>query len=238
MVNDMKERLDKLISSQTTLSRREAQRAVKDKRVTVNGAAARAADAKVDADVDTVALDGRPLVYKRYVYYMMYKPLGVVSATEDRSEKTVLDILPPALRREGLFPAGRLDKDTTGLLIITDDGDYAHRMLSPKKHVTKRYVATLDRTPGEEIVSAFAEGVTLGDGTVCKSGRAELLGGTRAAVEISEGKYHQVRRMFAALGYRVTALERVRIGALALDPSLAPGDTRELSAAEAALVFR
>ena len=233
----MKERLDKYIASQTALSRKEAQKAIKDKRVTVNGELIRAVDFKTDADADVVTLDGHALTYKKTVYYMMNKPAGVVSATEDRTETTVLDLLPGELRRDGLFPAGRLDKDTTGLLIITDDGDYAHRMLSPKKHVTKRYIATLDRAPGEEIAAAFTEGIALSDGTVCKSGYAEPLGENRAAVEISEGKFHQVKRMFAALGYRVTALERVRIGALALDDQLAPGKVRELSAEEAARVF-
>lgn len=233
----MKERLDKYIASQTALSRKEAQKAIRDKRVTVNGETIRGVDHKADTESDVVTLDGKPLCYKEYVYYMMYKPSGVVSATEDRTERTVLDLLPPALRRDGLFPAGRLDKDTTGLLILTDDGDYAHRMLSPKKHVVKRYIATLDREPDERAAQAFAGGITLGDGTVCKSGKAELLTGERVAVEISEGKYHQVKRMFAALGYQVVALERVRIGALALDDSLSPGEVREMSAEEALKVF-
>ena len=233
----MKERLDKYLSSQTALSRKEAQKAIKEKRVTVNGAIIRAADTKVEPEANSVSLDGQPLIYRQYVYYMMYKPEGVVSATRDRAERTVLDILPPELHRSGLFPAGRLDKDTTGLLIITDDGDYAHRMLSPKKHVVKRYIATLDKEPGEEIVQRFAEGIILGDSTACKSGQAELLGGRRAAVEISEGRYHQVKRMFAALGYRVVALERVKIGALALDERLQPGEVRALTAEEAARVF-
>ena len=233
----MKERLDKFIASQTALSRKEAQKAIRDKRVTLNGVTVRLADEKVDTDADTVTLDGAALTYKEYVYYMMYKPPGVVSATEDRTERTVLDILPPALRRDGLFPAGRLDKDTTGLLILTDDGDYAHRMLAPKKHVVKRYIATLDREPDESIVQSFGDGIVLGDGTVCKSGQAELLSASRVAVEISEGKYHQVKRMFAALGYHVEALERVRIGALALDMSLSPGEVKELSREEAGRVF-
>ena len=233
----MKERLDKLIASQTVLSRKEAQKAIKEKRVAVNEAVARAVDVKVDTDLDTVTLDGKPLIYKKYVYYMMYKPAGAVSATEDREERTVLDLIPAHMKRPGLFPAGRLDKDTTGLLIITDDGDYAHRMLSPKKHVVKRYIATLDREPDDGIVKSFADGIVLGDGTVCKSGQAEILDGTRIAVEISEGKYHQVKRMFAALGYHVEALERVRIGALTLDNRLKPGEVRELSAEEALRVF-
>ena len=172
----MKERLDKFLSSQTALSRKEAQKAIKEKRVLLNGSVIRAVDTKVDTECDTVSLDGQPLSYQQYVYYMMDKPEGVVSATQDRAERTVLDLLPPELRRDGLFPAGRLDKDTTGLLVITADGDYAHRMLSPKKHVQKRYIATLDREPDEGIVSAFEAGIVLGDGTVCKSGQADQRG--------------------------------------------------------------
>ncbi len=233
----MKERLDKYLSSQTALSRKEAQKAIKEKRVFLNGTVIRAADTKVDTESDTVSLDGQPLTYQQYVYYMMDKPEGVVSATKDRAERTVLDLLPPDLRRDGLFPAGRLDKDTTGLLLITDDGDYAHRMLSPKKHVKKRYIATLDREPEDSIVSAFASGIILGDGTVCKSGHAEPLGGSRVALEISEGKYHQVKRMFAALGYHVEALRRVQIGGLTLDKGLNPGEVRVLTAEEAKKVF-
>ncbi len=233
----MKERLDKFIASQTALSRREAQKAIRDKRVMLNGEIVRSPDIKADTGADAVTLDGKPLTYKKHVYLMMYKPAGVVSATEDRTERTVLDILPDSLRRDGLFPAGRLDKDTTGLLILTDDGDYAHRMLSPKKHVKKRYIATLDREPDEEIIPRFREGIVLGDGTVCKSGQAELMGDRRVAVEISEGRYHQVKRMFASLGYRVVALERVRIGSLCLDRSLLPGQTREMTRAETELVF-
>ena len=219
----MKERLDKFLSSQTALSRKEAQKAIKEKRVLLNGAVIRAADTKVDTEADTVSLDGQPLTYQQYVYYMMDKPEGVVSATKDRDERTVLDLLPPEMRRDGLFPAGRLDKDTTGLLLITDDGDFAHRMLSPKKHVQKRYIATLDREPEDSIIASFEAGVVLGDGTVCKSGRAELLGGCRV--------------VFASLGYHVEALRRVRIGNLSLDAGSQPGDMRVLTAEEAAKVF-
>ena len=227
----MKERLDKLIASQTNLSRRDAAKAIRDKRVTVNGALCRATDAKVDPDADRIALDGSP------VTYMMYKPEGVISATEDASEQTVLDILPAEYRRPGIFPAGRLDKDTTGLLILTDDGDYAHRMLSPKKHVDKTYVATLDREPDEAIAEAFAAGIALSDGTLCQPGRAVCLGNNRVEVTIHEGRYHQVKRMFAALGYHVDALERIRIGALSLDLTLKKGGTRPLSEEEAMSVF-
>lgn len=233
----MRERLDKYISSQSALSRKEAQKAIRDKRVTVNGEVVRAVDLKTDPDSDTVTLDGQALSYKKHVYYMLNKPPGVVSATEDRIEKTVLDILPEELRRTGIFPAGRLDKDTTGLLILTDDGDYAHRMLSPKKHVDKRYIATLDRSPDDSICERFKEGITLGDGTLCKSGQAMILDNSRVEVVISEGKYHQVKRMFAALGYHVEVLERIQIGALRLDPALSLGEVREMTAREADAVF-
>lgn len=233
----MKERLDKFISSQTALSRKDAGRAIRDKRVTVCGEICRAVDAKVDPEVDPITLDGQALTYQKHVYYLLNKPAGFVSATEDKTEKTVLDLIPPDLRRDGIFPAGRLDKDTTGLLILTDDGDYAHRMLSPKKHVDKTYVATLDRKPDESIGEAFEKGITLADGTVCQPGQAVCLGDHRAQVTIREGKYHQVKRMFAALGYKVTALERIRIGGLTLDKSLKQGAIRPLSEQEAMQVF-
>lgn len=233
----MTERLDKFISAEGGISRRDAVKAIRDRRVTVSGEVCREADRKIDTDSDRVTLDGAVLRYRKFVYYMMNKPGGVVSATEDRNERAVLDLLPPVLRRSGIFPAGRLDKDTTGLLILTDDGDFAHRMLAPKKHVDKTYIATLDREPDEAIAAAFSEGITLGDGTVCKPGQARSIGGCRAEVIISEGKYHQVKRMFAALGYHVTALERVRIGSLSLDEKLAPGEVREMTEEEVKRVF-
>ena len=233
----MKERLDKYISSQTALSRKEAQKAIRDKRVSVNGELCRTPDAKIDIEADSVALDGKALSYAKHVYYMMDKPPGVVSATEDKAERTILDILPPELMRDGLFPAGRLDKDTTGLLIITDDGDYAHRMLSPKKHVVKRYIAQLDREPDDDVPRRFEEGIVLADGTACKSATAVPMGERLVAAELSEGKYHQVKRMFAALGYKVVALRRVKIGALELDEALSQGDVRVMSEEEALCVF-
>lgn len=233
----MKERLDKIIAKVGGLSRRDAQRAIRDKRVTVNGEMCRDADRKVDTAADRITLDGTILSYREHVYYMMNKPSGVVSATEDREEKTVLELLPSAMQRSGLFPAGRLDKDTTGLLIITDDGDYAHRMLSPRRHVTKRYIATLDRDPDEKILKQFEEGITLRDGTVCKRGYAVPIGDRRVQTDISEGRYHQVKRMFAALGYEVVALRRIAIGGLHLDESLSEGEVRELTGEEAAKVF-
>ena len=175
-----------------------------------------------------------------FVYYMLNKPSGVVSATEDKNEKTVLDLLPEEMRRSGLFPAGRLDKDTTGLLIITDDGGFAHRMLSPKKHVWKYYLAELDRAPEDEkeLKDKFSQGVTLSDGTVCAPGEILSVGIESVTLRIREGKYHQVKRMIGALGYTVTALERYRIGGLMLDSSLSSGQARELKDAEISAVFK
>ncbi|MBQ6152777.1 MAG: rRNA pseudouridine synthase [Ruminococcus sp.] len=231
-------RLDKFISSHTMYSRSEIKTLIKKKAVTVNGETAKSSDSKIDTDHDTVMLDGREIVYREHVYYMLNKPQGVVSATEDREEKTVLDILPDEMKRPGLFPAGRLDKDTVGLLIITDDGDFAHRMLSPKKHVYKYYRAELDRAPDDDIKEAFSSGITLIDGTVCEGAEILSIEGNTVCLSIREGKYHQVKRMFAACGYTVTALKRYRIGALELDSSLKEGEIRELTEPELALIFQ
>lgn len=169
---------------------------------------------------------------------MLHKPSGVLTATSDRSQPTVLDLFPPELQRFGLVPAGRLDKDTTGLLLITDDGDYVHRVITPKKHVPKVYFARTDGLPTSADAERFAQGVVLGDGTQCLPARLECLpeqGGCR--VTVYEGKYHMVKRMLASCGTPVSQLHRLSIGALTLDPTLAPGAYRELSAEEAMLVF-
>ena len=160
---------------------------------------------------------------------MLNKPSGVLSAAKDPDCPTVVDLLPPELSRRGLFPAGRLDKDTTGLLIITDDGDFAHRMLAPKSHVYKTYEAVLVQPVTPEDIEAFAQGVTLGDGTECLNAVLEPLEGTRVRVKIREGKYHQVKRMFAARGNAVLALKRTHIGSVALDIALPEGGCREMT---------
>ena len=162
----------------------------------------------------------------------------MLSATEDRTQETVLDLLPENLRRLRLFPVGRLDKDTSGLLILTNNGQYAHNIISPARHVPKRYLAGLDARPGGEAVEAFARGIVLADGLECLPAELELSDGENALVTVYEGKYHQVRRMFAAAGFRVLTLKRLSTGALELDPSLGPGRLRELSAEEARLVFK
>ncbi len=230
-------RLDKLLSGSGTVSRSEAKALIRAGRVTVNGAAAVRGEDKYDPDSDVVCIDGAPISCAAKRYLMLYKPGGVLSATEDSRQKTVLDLLPESLRRQGLFPVGRLDKDTTGLLLLTNDGDFAHRVISPKKHVPKLYRASTDLPLDESDVTAFADGITLSDGKKCLSARLELLGPCLAQVSIYEGKYHQVKRMFAARGKHVTSLHRAQIGALRLDERLRPGEFRELTATELAAVF-
>ncbi len=229
-------RLDKLICDMGAASRKEAKSLIRFGRVLVNGAAA-APETKVDADKDSVTLDGAPVIYKKYRYFMLNKPIGLVTATEDKKQKTVLDLFPPELRKLELFPVGRLDKDTGGLLLITNDGDFAHRVISPKSEVWKQYYAVVEGIPDENDARAFAGGITLADGTRCLPARLELLGGSACHVFVMEGKYHQVRRMLASRGKPVTELRRVRIGGLPLDDDLPEGDFRELDENELCKVF-
>ena len=226
------ERLDKFLSTRGGISRKEAQKSIKKGEVTVNGAVCRVTDCKIDPEADAVTLRGQAVCADEHVYIMFNKPAGVVSATEDRSDKTVLDILPDSLRRKGLFPAGRLDKDTEGLLLITDDGDLAHRMLSPKKHVPKRYIAQLDGVITEEMIRAFEAGIVFADGTACLPAQLavqEGSGGKSGVVTICEGKYHQVKKMFAVVGRKVVHLQRISIGNLYLDSNLPIGYAKKLT---------
>lgn len=231
------ERLDKIISTQTSYSRKEIKKLARQGDITVNGIVCKTSDIKVDPDVDVIKVCGSVIEYKQYVYYMMNKPKGVLSASNDKTAKTVIDILPKELFRKNLFPAGRLDKDTTGLLIITDDGDFAHRMLSPSKKVYKHYIATVDKELCSDLKSKFEEGIVLEDGTVCQKAFFEKLDDRRALVKICEGKFHQVKKMFAACLYTVVDLERVQIGDLKLDSSLAYGETKMLTKNEQKAVF-
>ena len=234
----MAERLDKLIADSGAASRREAKNLVRQGRVTVNGEFPSWYDVKLNPDTDLICVDGQPLVCSKYRYFMLHKPCGVLSATEDREQKTVLDLLPENLRRLGLFPVGRLDKDTSGLLILTNNGQYAHNIISPARHVPKRYLAGLDARADKDTAEEFARGIVLSDGLKCLPAELEVLEGNRALVTVYEGKYHQVRRMFAAAGLRVLTLCRLSTGALELDPILEPGQFRELSGAEAELAFK
>ena len=233
------ERLDKIIASQGKYSRSEVKKLVKSGRITVGGAVVKSADLKVDESSE-IAIDGASLNYRKHIYIMLNKPKGVISATEDRTQKTVLDLVPAGLFRNGLFPAGRLDGDTTGFVLITDDGDFAHRILSPKNHIMKTYHATLRDELTEEDIVRFKEGLTLGDGTECMEAHVRVLESgekTVAEIKICEGKYHQVKRMFASIGNKVLALRRVKMGGLELDGSLSEGECREITAEEIKLLL-
>ena len=221
-------RLDRLLSERGVASRSELRQIIRAGRVTVNGAVETAPERRVDPASDTVCLDGTAVGGARFRYFMMDKPAGVLSVTEDRRQQTVLDLLPAELRRLGLFPVGRLDKDTSGLLLLTNDGDFAHRVISPKSGVEKRYRAEVAGVPDEEDARAFREGIVLADGTRCLPAALETTGESLCFVTVMEGKYHQVKRMLAARGKPVTALRRLSVGALELPDSLGPGGLREL----------
>lgn len=229
------ERLDKLLAGSGLVSRREAKALVRQGRVTVNGAQPASAELKCDPDRDEIRLDGQRVNCARFRYLMLNKPAGVLSATRDDSQPTVMDLLPSRLRALELFPVGRLDKDTTGLLLLTNDGDWAHRILAPRSHVPKRYRAEVDADLDESDAAAFKNGITLAGGTLCRPALLEMEGPLTGIVTIYEGRYHQVKRMFAARGKMVTRLHRLSVGPLALDECLAPGDFRELTAEETAL---
>lgn len=230
------ERLDKILANTGRWSRKEARELIRAGRVSVDGVTARAPEDKADpAAVFTV--DGERISGEKQVYLMLHKPAGLVSATEDPRQPTVLELLPEHLRRVGLFPAGRLDKDTEGLLLLTDDGELAHRLLSPKFHVDKVYYARLDRPLGEADRTAFQEGLTLEDGLRCLSADLRLLGdGREALITLREGKFHQVKRMTASRGAHVTYLKRLTMGPLTLDPALPPGAYRLLTGEEVAKI--
>lgn len=226
------ERLDKVLAATGRWSRREVKLLVKQGQVRVNGAAASSAEEKLDPETAVITVGGQTVVLQKHTYIMLHKPAGVLSATEDSRQKTVLELLPPELRRRGLSPVGRLDKDTEGLLLLTDDGELAHRLLSPKYHVDKRYYAEVDGLLGPADADAFAKGMTLNDGLVCLPAGLELCGSGACIVTLQEGKFHQVKRMLAFRGAPVRYLKRLAMGPLALDPSLETGAFRELTAAE------
>ena len=231
------ERLDKLLAGTGRWSRREVKTLVREGRVLVGGVPAVSADQKLDPASAQVRVDREELCLGGFTYVMLHKPPGVLSATEDPRQETVLDLLPPELRRQGLFPVGRLDKDSEGLLLLTNDGGLAHRLLSPKKHVDKVYRVWLDRPLGEEDRAAFEEGVVLADGTACRPAGLELLDeGRGALVTLHEGKFHQIKRMCASRGATVCRLKRLSMGALVLDEALEPGAYRLLTEQEVAKI--
>lgn len=227
------ERLDKLLSSTGHWSRKEVKELVKQGRVSVNGTKVNKPEEKCDPAQAEVRVDGQLVDCAPFVYLMLHKPAGLLSATEDKKQKTVIDLLPEHLQRRGLFPVGRLDKDTEGLLVLTDDGALAHELLSPKKHVDKVYYAEVEGVLDQGDAAALKDGMTLGDGLECLPAGLEILeGGSRCHVTLREGKYHQVKRMLAARGKPVQYLKRLSMGGLKLDEGLKKGEWRPLTAAE------
>lgn len=234
------ERLDKILVSQGAGSRSEARALIKSGAVCVNGEVIRKPEFKTDAQNCSITVRGQALNYSKHIYIMMNKPSGVVSATSDNRDKTVIDILPDEYKRKGLFPAGRLDKDTEGLLIITDDGDFAHRMISPKKHVEKKYIAKLDGEISEEDIKRFENGIIFADGTKCLPAKLEIdpeLGESTGIVSIYEGKFHQVKKMFACCGLNVVHLKRISIGNLCLDGNLPIGSCKLMTNLDIESIF-
>ncbi|WP_373166523.1 pseudouridine synthase [Agathobaculum sp. Marseille-P7918] len=231
-------RLDKLLAHLNCGSRKEVQAMIRAGRVQVNGTVERDPAAKVDSDSAQVMLDGQAQRYQAQRYYMLNKPAGVITASRDARHDTVLDLFPEEMRR-GLFAVGRLDKDTEGLLIVTDDGALSHALMSPSRHVYKVYEAVVEGTLLPEAETRFETGLTLKDGTVCLPARLERLavgGEQRVRVTLREGKYHQVKRMIAAVGGVVVQLRRVQLGGLRLDPALTEGAFRALTERELELL--
>ena len=232
------ERLDKLLAGTGKWSRREVKALVRQGLVRVDGRLAASAEDKLDPAAAIITVAGETISLCRFTYVMLHKPASVLTATEDRKQPTVLDLLPPELRRIGLAPVGRLDKDTEGLLLLTNDGELAHRLLSPKYHVDKRYLARVDGELSAADAEAFARGMTLGDGLECLPAGLEVLPDRVCIVTLREGKFHQVKRMLAARGAPVLYLKRLSMGPLTLDDSLAAGAYRLLRAEEISALYR
>lgn len=235
-----KQRLDKLLAHMGFGSRSEIKRLVKQGIVQVGGGTIKDSGLQVDPDADTITVDGETVVYREFVYLMLNKPPGVVSATEDTRERTVIDLLPDDYAHFDIFPVGRLDKDTEGLLLMTNDGKLAHNLLSPRKHVPKTYFAEVKGKVDASDAAAFEHGVQLDDGYVTMPARLVILQGgdpaegrvSKVELTIMEGKFHQVKRMFQAVGKQVVYLKRIAMGPLLLDEYLAAGQSRELTEEE------
>ncbi len=229
------ERIDKIIASQGQYSRKEVKALIAKGRIAVDGRVVSSSSEKADPLTTRISIDGKSLAFKRNLYLMLHKPKGYVSATEDRDHPTVLELVPREYRGRNLFPAGRLDRDTKGLMIITDDGVLAHNILAPKKHVPKLYHVELDIPVTEEMRLGFSEGVMLNDG-VSKAADLIKTGEKTAEVTLWEGRYHQIKRMFGCFGAEVVELKRLGMGRLTLPKDLAEGECREMSEEELALL--
>lgn len=225
------ERIDKIIASQGTYSRSEVKKLIQQKKIKVNGETITSPNIKIDVGTAEITLNNEPIKIKEHIYLMLNKPEGYVSATKDNKDKTVLDLVPEEYKNREIFPAGRLDKNTTGLMILTDDGQMAHNILAPKKHISKKYEVTVDIPVTEEMRKGFKEGIELIDGK-CKTSEMTITGEHTAEVILTEGRYHQIKRMFGCYGAKVTKLHRTKMGKLELPKDLAPGETRELTTEE------
>ena len=233
-------RLDKYLAERTGMTRSESRKAITKERVLVAGKVCRKVDTQVDESTVQISLDGAPLAgeYKKYVYIMLNKPEGVVSASRDKKDTTVVDLVAADYPRRELFPAGRLDKTSTGFVLLTDDGALAHDILSPAHHVDKQYIVTLDTPLTDEMRRGFAAGVTLADGETLAPADVEPAGEAPCVVRVTlhQGVYHQIKRMFGVYDAGVNALHRLSIGGVLLDASLAPGEYRELTEEELKLL--
>ena len=221
-------RLDKFISNMTSLSRTEATERIYHNHVTVNGKIKKDPALKVDAEKDEICIDNEKIIYEEFVYYMLNKPAGVVSATEDKKYKTVVDLVESS---RDIAPVGRLDIDTEGLILLTDDGKLAHSLISPKKHVDKVYYVEVDGKISAEVIKGFEEGIDYGEDKPSAPGKLEIIN-DKAFVTIHEGKFHQIKRMFNVYGLNVTYLKRISMGKLKLDENLAPGEYKKISREE------
>lgn len=224
-------RLDKFLCDTAGVTRTEAKNAVKKGQIAVNGQVQKAADFKVKENTDTVTFQGRPLSYAAFHYYILHKPAGVITATEDKKESTVMDILREE-KVKNLFPVGRLDKDTEGLLLITDDGELAHNLLSPKKHVDKEYLVKVRDSISEDDCRKLSEGVDIGDEKPTAPAKVERVAEKEILLTIREGRFHQVKRMLQAVGNEVLYLKRLSMGSLRLPKDLEKGAYRPLSEEE------
>ncbi len=231
-----KERLDKFLSNANIGTRTKVKEYLKAGRVCVNGEVVKDGAIKVDTLNDIISFDQTPVVFEKFRYYMLNKPAGCVSATRDKLSDTVLDILKDE-KTSDLFPVGRLDKDTEGLLLITNDGEFAHNVLSPKKHVDKTYFAKLDRRLDEKSKLKVENGIFIGDDTPCLPAKVSILEENDVHITICEGRYHQVKRMFEAVGYEVLYLKRISMGKLELDSTLPIGEYRKLDEKEVKKCF-
>ncbi len=229
-------RLDKLLSGAGLGSRKEIKQFLRKGAATVNGVVVKNADINVDENKDIITFFGEKIIYREFIYLMLNKPAGVVSATYDNRDETVISLVPDEYIHYELFPVGRLDKDTEGLLIITNDGAMAHRVLSPKHHVPKKYYAEVNAEITDADIIKFKEGIILDDGYKTMPAELERITDKAAYVTIAEGKFHQIKRMFADTGKKVEYLKRIKFGAIELDPALKPGEIREFTETEIKLL--